>query len=296
MATPTSSILGEIGAAIARRVSLLLLTILAAALLSAALVRVAPGFAMDERLLDLHLSEESIAAARARASPPSLLAGFRDYLTGLACGDWGSSISLGRPVRELVGERARVTLRTLACGLILAWGLSLSLSLVLERLHRRGPDVAATLATGGLLCLPAAVVALVFLYLDGGPGLALAAILCPRLFRYVRNILAAASRRPHVVAARARGAGGMGLLWRHVCVPAAPELLALGGVSASMAIGAAIPVEALCDSPGVGQLVWQSAMARDLPVLMHLTVLVALATGGANLLADGARALAARGA
>ena len=60
-----------------------------------------------------------------------------------------------------------------------------------------------------------------------------------------------------------------------------------------MAAGSVIPVEALCDSPGVGQLVWQSAMARDLPVLLHLTALVALVVCAANLLADAGRALLA---
>ena len=74
-------------------------------------------------------------------------------------------------------------------------------------------------------------------------------------------------------------------------MPAASELLALGGLSVSMAIGAVIPVEALCDSPGLGQLVWQSAMARDLPVLVHLTALVALTVGGFNLLFDTAQTL-----
>ena len=62
-----------------------------------------------------------------------------------------------------------------------------------------------------------------------------------------------------------------------------------------MAAGAAIAVEALCDSPGLGQLVWQSAMARDLPVLAHMTMLIALMICGVNLLADAARALAGKG-
>jgi peptide/nickel transport system permease protein len=280
---------------LARRLALLLLTILAAAFLSAAMVRFAPGYGTDERQFDLRLSEQSVAAVRASHGGTGVLAEFGTYLVGLARGDWGSSISLGRPVRELVSERAGVTVRNVAGGLALAWVIGLSVSLALQGMERRGADHIATVLAGALLCLPAAMVALIFLYLDGGAALALAAILSPRIFRYVRNIVAAWSKRPHVLAARSRGAGGTGLLWRHVCVPAAPELLALAGISVSMAVGAAIPVEALCDSPGVGQLVWQSAMARDVPVLMHLTVLVALATCLANLFSDAARAVASRG-
>jgi ABC-type dipeptide/oligopeptide/nickel transport system permease component len=53
-------------------------------------------------------------------------------------------------------------------------------------------------------------------------------------------------------------------------------------------------VEALCDSPGIGQLVWQAAMARDLPVLVPLTMLAAAVTCAANLCADAGRVLVCR--
>jgi peptide/nickel transport system permease protein len=127
------------------------------------------------------------------------------------------------------------------------------------------------------------------MYLGTGPALAIGVILLPRIFRYLRNVTGSIARQPHVLAARARGVGGLGLLARHVWFPAMPELLALAGVSVSMALGAAIPVEVLCDSPGVGQLVWKAALARDLPVLVNLTVLIAVITAAANLLSDTAR-------
>jgi peptide/nickel transport system permease protein len=58
-------------------------------------------------------------------------------------------------------------------------------------------------------------------------------------------------------------------------------LLALAAASISMAIGAAIPVEAICDVPGLGRLAWQAAVARDLPLLINLTMLIALVTTAA---------------
>jgi ABC-type dipeptide/oligopeptide/nickel transport system permease component len=66
----------------------------------------------------------------------------------------------------------------------------------------------------------------------------------------------------------------------------APEMLALAGVSVSQAFSAAIPLEAVCDVPGLGQLAWQSALARDLPILVSLTLLLALITRFANAAAD----------
>jgi len=53
-----------------------------------------------------------------------------------------------------------------------------------------------------------------------------------------------------------------------------------------MAFGAAIPIEALCDSPGIGQLAWQAALNRDLPLIMNLTLLVAIVTVAANSFAN----------
>jgi len=53
-----------------------------------------------------------------------------------------------------------------------------------------------------------------------------------------------------------------------------------------MAFGAAIPIEALCDSPGIGQLAWQAALNRDLPLIMNLTLLVTIVTVATNSLAN----------
>jgi ABC-type dipeptide/oligopeptide/nickel transport system permease component len=61
----------------------------------------------------------------------------------------------------------------------------------------------------------------------------------------------------------------------------------LFGVSLVLAFGSAIPVEALCDVAGVGQLAWRAALGRDLPLLcglaMAVTFMVALAHTGAEL-------------
>jgi len=65
-----------------------------------------------------------------------------------------------------------------------------------------------------------------------------------------------------------------------------PMLVALLGVSSSMAFGAAIPLEALSDSSGVGQLAWQAALNRDLPLLTSITLFVTLVTVGVNFVAD----------
>lgn len=275
-----------------RRLLCLALTVLLAAFLGAALVRLAPGFGMDERQLDSHLSESSRQAIAAGSSAGANLAHyFADYFAGLCRGDLGQSVSFARPVRELIGERLGLTLRSAAAGILWSWAAASAVTLALGLPRKRARDGAAALAGGVLLCLPAAVIAVISFYAGAGPPVAIGIILLPRILRYVRGVTGAMAARPHVLAARSRGAGGWRLELRHVWLPAAPELLALGGISVNMALGAAIPVEALCDSPGIGQLAWKAALARDLPVLVNITMLIAAMTAAANLLSDAARGL-----
>jgi ABC-type dipeptide/oligopeptide/nickel transport system permease component len=63
-------------------------------------------------------------------------------------------------------------------------------------------------------------------------------------------------------------------------------LLALAGVSVSIAFTSTIPLEALCDLPGLGQLAWKAALSRDLSLLVTLTMIVAVVTLVANSLSD----------
>jgi peptide/nickel transport system permease protein len=119
------------------------------------------------------------------------------------------------------------------------------------------------------------------------PGaLAIALIIFPRDYRYTRNLLDKAYSLPHIITARAKGVSQARILLWHVVPVVGPQLLALAGVSVSLALGAAIPVEALCGLPGIGQLAWQAALARDLPLLMNITVVVTLVTLLANSSAD----------
>ncbi len=140
--------------------------------------------------------------------------------------------------------------------------------------------------SGVFLCIPAAVLALASVVLNSPGYLAIALIVFPKIYRYSRNLLAKAYALPHITAARARGLGELRILARHVLPVAGPQMIALAGITVSLAIGAAIPVESLCGLPGIGQLAWQAALSRDLPLLVNLTVIVTLVTLLANSGAD----------
>jgi peptide/nickel transport system permease protein len=265
----------------------LVATVLLGGLLSATLVRLAPGFDVDERELDPHLNTESVQALRdARHQNGNVLKFYFSYMKRAAHGDLGTSLALGQPVRTLLRDRAPLTVRLLTLGLGLAWLLTLTLALSAAWLRLSVYDTLTTVVSGTFLCLPAAVLALLSVLWNVPGSLAIALIVFPHTYRYARNLLVKAYSRPHIVTARAKGLGEARILFWHVVPVVTPQLLAVAGVSVSLAVGAAIPVEALCGLAGIGQLAWQAALARDLPLLVNITILVTLVTLLANSGAD----------
>lgn len=264
---------------LARRLCAIALTAILGAVLTAILVRNTPGAGADERLLDPRLDAASLAAIRAEhAASLDIFRFFR--------GDFGISPSLNRPISELISARLPVTLRLMGTGVAGGWGAALALALIAVLSRSTAFSRLASGASTCALCLPSTVAAIMVFTLGGPVALVIPLVLFPRLFETVRNLLESAYQRPHIMMARAKGVSAIGILLRHALPVCAPELLALAGVSAIMAFGAAIPVETLCDVPGLGQLAWKAATARDLPLLVTLTLLIAIATQVVNAAAD----------
>jgi peptide/nickel transport system permease protein len=286
----------RIAAHLARNLFSLLLTVLAGGMLTAAMMRWSPGFGVDQHELD---PGRDVQAMRAR---DAALPEQRDFLgyclrhtAAMFRGDLGVSRSWKQPVALLLEERWRVTARLMALGLAGGWGLALACALPQTVYRLRWWNALATGVSGLLLCVPSAALALLF-FICAGPARAIMALaVFPRIFQYLRNVLGQASELPHVLAARARGLTPARVLLWHILPIAAPQTFALAGVSVSMAFGAAVAVEVICDFPGIGQLAWKAALARDLPLLVTLTMLVTLATQVANAIADGLAAAIRRG-
>lgn len=268
-----------------------------AGLFGATLMRVAPGFGTDEQELNSSLSTQSIQAIRqARLADSDIPRYYARYLAALVRGDFGISQSLHQPVRDLLRERLPVTLRSILIALVLAWFLGFALAIFVQIAN----STLLTLLTEGLsgtfISTPAAVLALLFVLLRLPPELAAGLLVFPKIYRYCQNLLRQSYELPHVLMARAKGAGSWRILGWHVLPTALPQLLALAGVSISIMIGVLLPIEVICDVPGIGQLAWEAAEARDLPLLVNLTLVVTLITVCATMFSDAVRRHLAQGA
>ena len=256
-------------------------------LLSATLVRFSPGYGVAERELDPRWNAQSIEALRQKqARTDGIFSFYARYLAAFVHGDLGESDSLKRPVKDLLRQRLPVTANSVLRGLGVAWLAAAILASCALASRNWLFEGFSTAFSSLLVSLPTAIVAMLAVHSRAPISCAIAFVVFPRVFRYVRNLLTGSYDQPHVLAARARGLRSGVILLRHVLPIAAAPLLALLGVSFAIAFGAAIPIEALCDSPGLGQLAWHAALSRDLPLIVNVTLVVCLVLLAANALAD----------
>ena len=270
---------------LAKHATRILLITLVGGFLALALTRLAPG--VDEREIDSRLSDESRAAIRkSHEAERNIFHFYWAWLWGAVHGDLGVSQAMNRPVTELLAERLPVTARLLGWGLATGWVMGLGLAVPLVFLRGRGYELGVSAVAALFLCLPAAVLALLFVLLRAPAALALGLLVFPKVFRYSRTLLQQSATLPHVLTARAKGLGNIRVLLWHYLSPAAGQWLALLAVSVTLALSAAVPVEVVCDLPGIGQLAWKAALARDLYLLVCLTGIVTLATVTAKASSD----------
>jgi peptide/nickel transport system permease protein len=260
-----------------------LIIVLIAGFLGATLVRFAPGYGVTEQELDNRLSADSLRAIRqSHAAPGNLIAFYLQYGSRILRGDLGFCDSMGEPVRQLISERFPETMKSVGFGVILGWAVGLSFAIMSVGLRSGAVDFGTSLMATIAVCTPAAVLALLCTMAQAPGRFVIAAVVFPKVFQFARNLLLRSASLPHVLSANARGLSRSRVFLRHILPVAAPQLLAVAGVTVSMAFTAAIPVEALCDMPGIGQLAWKAALARDLDLLVILTMIVTTVTLVAN--------------
>lgn len=261
----------------------MVVTVLVAGLLAATLVRFAPAFGVNDTDLDPRLSGNRTQFAQ---PPPGVLAFYGGHLRSLLTGDLGTSPSLQRPIVELLRERLPVSLRSLGVGVAVGVVTAVSLAVVVVLSGSRLVEIVPVAGSVLLLSIPSAALALLFLVAGWPPSLTLAAIVFPRIYGYAEAALSRSANASYVTAARARGLSSWRVLVNHIIPSAGPQLLAVLGMAVSIAFPALVPIEAICDSPGVLQLAWKAALARDLPLLVNLTMVASLVVLAGNAAAD----------
>jgi peptide/nickel transport system permease protein len=90
----------------------------------------------------------------------------------------------------------------------------------------------------------------------------------------------------YVRVAYAKGAPTSRVLRGHVLKNAMLPIVSMLGMDLGIAFGGALFIESTFGLPGIGQLLYQSTLSRDLPVLMGIMLVVSVAIAIATVIAD----------
>jgi peptide/nickel transport system permease protein len=190
---------------------------------------------------------------------------------------------------------------------------------ILEALYRgKWIDRAGGLLTGILLAIPDALLALLLLLLaartgwfpTGGmvsaspsetgtfanlrdlalhfflPVVGLALGTVPILVRHVRSSIATVLDAPFIAAARAHGISKWRVIWRHALPAALNPLISLFGFSIGALLSMSLIMEVVLSWPGLGPLVLEAILSRDVYVVMAAVMLSSVFLVAGNVLAD----------
>ncbi|MCW2890506.1 MAG: ddpB [Streptosporangiaceae bacterium] len=222
-----------------------------------------------------------------------LYAQYLSYLGRLAHADMGESYQLQRPVAELIADQLGPTVQLALAAVVLAVLIAVVSAIStagrgrLSRLLAMAWELVAVSLPSywlGILLLTAFSFQLRIFPVVGAtgasalvlPALTLALPIAGVLAQVLREGLEAALNQPFAVTARARGLSQLAVRLRHALKHAAAPLATLTGWLAGTLLGGAVIVETVFGRAGIGALALQSAMNKDMPVLIGIVLLSTL--------------------
>jgi len=104
--------------------------------------------------------------------------------------------------------------------------------------------------------------------------------------RYMRQSMLNVIHEDYIRTARAKGLSEREVIYKHALRNALLPIITILGLSIPGLIGGSVIFETIFSIPGMGQLLYQSVMARDYPTVMAGLVIGAILTLLANLIAD----------
>ena len=299
---------------IIRRVAHAIPLLLLVSVVVFALLHAAPGGPLSVYLENPGVRPEDIERLRvALGLDQPITTQYVRWLAAFVRGDWGFSLSDGRPVAERMLERAPATLELAATALVVALIAAVPLGVVAA--VRRGglfDRVTSGLALAGVslpvfwfgLVLqltiaiglgwlpssgrssafePGPLDRLRFLVL---PAIVLAAVHAATWSRYLRASMIGILSQRFMLAAESKGTPRRLLILRHALRNAAGPMLMVVFMDAALLVSGAVVTESVFAWPGLGGLFTEALSRRDYPVLMAFLMVTSVAVVTLNLMAD----------
>jgi peptide/nickel transport system permease protein len=241
------------------------------------------------------------------------------WLRGVVTFDFGHSVIDRRPVRTVVLEKLPATFALNLLAFAIAASLGVPIGLWSASRSGRLTERASAVGFFLLYSLPSFWVALLLIqffsvrlnllplfgmiddqheYFSAGgrlldrvkhlvlPTLTLTYAQLAIFARFSKSAVSEVIRQDFITAARAKGASDVAVMWRHAFRNALIPLVTLLGLTIPYLLSGSVIVERIFQWDGIGLLYYDAVLARDYPVVMALTVVTAVMTLLASVLAD----------
>ena len=273
--------------------------------ISFGLLSAAGGDALSALRENPQVSDETIERLReVYGLDRSVLERYAVWLSGMAAGNMGESISFRTGVAGLVAARLKTTIQLGVAALIIALAISFSLAYLSARFHSRFLERSIDFIVLITASTPRIVLALFALSLTvwvsgsvvairsgSTSAMLLAAFVLafPLIAIYLAQLhdgLKRAMAEPFVQFARAKGLSENALILRHALRAALNPLLTVFGLSLGGLIGSSVIVETVLGWPGIGALTVDAVRSRDVPLVMGIVVVTSAAVWLGNAIAE----------
>ena len=250
-------------------------------------------------------SAEAVASIRHQLGlDRSLPVQYVSYLGKLVQGDLGRSYVQKAEVTTLVESRLPATLLLMVGAVFFELLIGLPTGVMAAARRGRPADRGIMIMSFVGVSTPQFVVGLLLLYVFAnllawfplrGYG-TLSHLVLPALTlgiagggwysRMMRSSMIEVLQQDYIRTAKAKGLSERGVILVHGLRNAILPVIAMIGLDVGVFMSGAVVVESVFGWPGIGQLAWQAIQRVDIPIIMGVTLIAAVAIVLGNLLAD----------
>lgn len=226
------------------------------------------------------------------------------YVENVLAGDLGRSMRTRLPVTQLIAERLPYSVSLALVSLV--FSMLIALPVGVAAALRRGTRTDAAIKVIALLgqSVPAFWLGLVLMLIfavwlgwvpaagaKGAtsyilPAISMSGLTTAGMMRLVRSSMLDALDTEYVKLARIKGVSEFRVVWVHALRNSLTAVISFATIYFVLLIGAAVVIETVFWWPGMGRLVYEAALWRDLPIIQGVVLTIAGFVIATNLAVD----------
>lgn len=277
------------------------------------LVNLAPGGPSAIMRMDMTADQRAALTARMGLDKP-LPVRYGEWLVDVVRGDLGTSLSSEESVSKRIAQRLPNTILLAGVALLVSVALGIPMGVIAALRRNTGIDYVLTLFSVIGLSIPAFWLGIMLILAfsvnwnllpsSGGassglefslpdrlahlimPAIVLSTTILPSIVRFTRSSLLDVLHQDYIRTATGKGLARSSVVYGHALRNALNPVISVLGTQIPRLFGGAVVTEAVFGWPGMGRLAVEAASGRDYPLIMGITVVIAIVVIATTLLVD----------